>query len=132
MVLPIPEALNYLLVLNVEYTVLICVGNGCCCVLKPTALSRHLSTKYKTPIALRRQLDQYVATFPCTYDYNTVVLPSDGSALQPVIPIVDGFQYRVCAFKTRDRGNVRKHANKAYNKKRVPDKDVFQAVRLQL
>src|SRR5947209_18554247 len=101
MVLPIPETLSHLVALNAEYKVLICLGNGCCCVLKPTALSRHLSTQHKTPIALRRQLEQYVAVFPCTYDYNTVVLPPDGSIPQPVIPIVDGFQCRVCTFKTQ-------------------------------
>lgn len=102
MALPIlPKALSQLVVLNAEYKILICISNGCCCALKPTTLSRHLSIQHKTPIALQRQLEQYIAVFPCMYDYNTVVLPPDRSVLQPVIPIVDGFQYRACTFKTQ-------------------------------
>jgi hypothetical protein len=128
---PIPQALAHLVVLNIEYDMLICIGNGCKYALKPSAISRHLSIKHKTPIVLRKQVDQYIRAFPCTYDYNTVVLPPDGSAPQPVIPIVDGFQCRECAFKTQDRSNIRKHANQVHGKKRKADEDICRVVRLQ-
>jgi hypothetical protein len=127
----VPPELSRLVVLNAEYGVLICIGNGCQHALKPTAISRHLDTKHKTPIALRKQVDQYIREFPFTYDHTSVQLPHDGSAPQPVIPIVDGFQCKECPYKTRDRSNIRKHANQAHNKKRVADEEIFRAVRLQ-
>jgi hypothetical protein len=120
-----------LVALNVEYGVLICIGNGCKCALEPTAISRHLAIKHKTPIELRKQVERYVVAFPFEYDYRTVLLPRDGSALQPVIPTVGGFACKDCPFKTRDHSNIRKHANKVHNKKRVADEDIFQAVQLQ-
>ena len=97
--------------LNTEYNVLICIGSGCQHVLKPTAISRHLDNKHKTPIALRKQVDEYVKEFPFTYDYTDVRLPDDGLAPQPIIPIVDGFICQECPFKTRDHSNIRKHGN---------------------
>jgi hypothetical protein len=63
---PTPQALSHLVALNVEYGVLICIGNGCHYALKPTAISRHLGDKHKTPIELRKQVDQYVKEFPLT------------------------------------------------------------------
>lgn len=58
-------------------------------------------------------------------------LPVDGSAPQPITPIVDGFACRECPYKTRDRSNIRKHANRTHNKNRVADEDICQVVRLQ-
>jgi hypothetical protein len=101
--------------------------------LKPGAISRRLRDGCKVPIELQRQVDQYVEEFPFSYDYATVPLPADGSAPQPVIPIVNGFQCRDCsAFKSHSRDATRKHANKRHNKKRVADEEMFRAVRLQL
>jgi hypothetical protein len=128
---PIPQALSHLVALNVEYGVLICIGNGCKCALKPSAIPRHLAIKHKTAVELRKQVDQYVAAFPFEYDYKTVRLPQDGSAPQPVIPVVGGFACKDCPFKTRDRSTIRKHANKVHNRKRVADEDIFQAAQLQ-
>ena len=99
--------------------------------LKPTAISQHLDIKHKTFITLRKQVDQYVREFLFTYDHTSVWLPYDRSGPQPVIPVVDRFQYKKCLYKTRDCSNIRKHANQAYNKKRVANKDIFKAVRLQ-
>jgi hypothetical protein len=90
-----------------------------------------LDNKHKTPIALRKQVDEYVKEFPFTYDYTDVRLPDDGSAPQPIIPIVDGFICQECPFKTRDRSNIRKHGNQLHNKKNVADEDILRAVRLQ-
>lgn len=128
---PIPLSISHLLALNVEYKVLICIGRGCSCALKPAALSRHLDIKHKTSIELRKQVDQYVRGFPFAYDHATVSLPQDGLAPQPIIPIVDGFACRECAFKSTNRGATRKHVNKAHNKKRAADEDVLKVVRLQ-
>jgi hypothetical protein len=128
---PIPQALAYLIILNVEYGVLICIGNGCAHTLKPTAISRHLDIKHKTPIALHKQVDQYVAEFPFTYDHTSVPILRDGLAPQPIIPIVDGFVCRDCPGKSVSRSGIRKHANQAHGKKRVADDVMFQAARLQ-
>jgi Orsellinic acid/F9775 biosynthesis cluster protein D len=131
---PIPQALAHLIALNVEYSVLICIDRKCQYALEPSAISRHLRDKHKTPIAVRKQVDQYVEAFPFVYDYKTVALPIDGSAPQPIIPIVDGFQCKErgeCAFKTTDQSNIRKHANQVHSKKRIADEDICQAVRLQ-
>ena len=60
-----------------------------------------------------------------------MLLPSDRSALQPIIPVVDGFACRECPYKTRDRSNIWKHGNQAYKKKRVADEEMFKVVRMQ-
>src|SRR5271156_5196867 len=128
---PIPPNWSHLVTLNVEYSILICVDSKCKYALKPTAISRHLRDKHKVPSELQKQVDQYVQEFPFAYDHATVPLPSDGSAPQPIIPIVDGFLCKECPYKTRDHSNIRKHANQAHDKKRVADEDIFRAVRLQ-
>jgi hypothetical protein len=99
--------------------------------LKPTAISRHLGDKHKTPIELRKQVDQYVKEFPFTYDHATIPLPINGLAPQPIIPIVDGFACQDCPYKTPSRDANEKHGNKAHSKKRVADEELFHSVRLQ-
>jgi hypothetical protein len=128
---PIPEDLCHLVVLNDEYNVLICIGHQCNYALKPTAISRHLGQKHKTAIELRRQVDEYVKEFPFTYDHATVRLPNDGTAPQPIIPVVDGFKCQDCAYKTQSRDAMKKHGNKDHNKKRVADEELYTSVRLQ-
>jgi hypothetical protein len=128
---PIPQAWSHLVALNVEFNVLICVNVKCRYALQPSAVSRHLRDKHKTPRALQKQVEQYIKAFPFTYDHASVQLPIDGSAPQPIIPIVDGFVCQECPYKTRDHSNIRKHANQGHSKKRVPDEDIFKAVRLQ-
>lgn len=82
-------------------------------------------------IDVRRQVRQYVERFPSTYDPATVRLPADGSAPQPIVPVVDGLACRGCAFKSTNRAVMRKHANQAHDQRRVVDADIFAAVRLQ-
>ena len=60
--------------LNIEYSVLICIGNRCKCALEPTTILWHLAIKHKTPIRLQKQVEQYVAAFLFKYDYKTVLL----------------------------------------------------------
>jgi Orsellinic acid/F9775 biosynthesis cluster protein D len=128
---PIPQELSQLVALNVEYSVLICIDSKCKHALEPSALSRHLRDKHKTPIELRRQVEQYVKEFPFTYNHASVRIPQDGLAPQPIIPIVDGFVCWDCPAKSVSWGGMRKHANQAHNKKRAADEDIFQAARLQ-
>ena len=67
---PIPEALNRIVALNVEFSVLICLQ--CKYAISPTAISRYLSNKYKTLIELQKQLDEYIRGFPFQYDYTSI------------------------------------------------------------
>ena len=69
--------------------------------------------------------------FPYEYNYKTIVVPIDGNAPQPVIPIVDGFQCRHCQFNSQNRKAMKEHGNKQHAMKRVEDDALFQAVRLQ-
>ena len=129
--LPLPEVLQQWIVVNAEFHVLICQGNGCHQALAPGAISRHLRDKHQVTNQLRKQLNQYIEQWQWPYDSQSVPLPLDGSAPQPDIPVVDGFQCQDCKFKTRNRKAVREHANKEHNKKRLKDEEVFIAVRLQ-
>jgi hypothetical protein len=79
--------------LNIKYSILICVGKKYKYTLKLTAISQHLGDKYKTPIKLRKQVEQYVKGFLFAYSYIDVLLPVDRLALQPIIPVVDRFVY---------------------------------------
>jgi hypothetical protein len=64
------KALDHIIALNVEFGVLICLQ--CKYVISLTAISRHLSDKYKTLIELRKQLDEYIRGFPFQYDYTSI------------------------------------------------------------
>jgi Orsellinic acid/F9775 biosynthesis cluster protein D len=128
---PIPQALSHLVALNAKFNVLICIDAKCRYALQPSAVVRHLRDRHKTPRALQKQVEQYVNTFPFTYDHTSVPLPADGSAPQPIVPAVDGFACRDCAFKTQGRATIRQHSNQAHNKKRAADEDISKAVRLQ-
>jgi orsellinic acid/F9775 biosynthesis protein OrsD len=128
---PIPEALAHLVGLNVEFNVLICLQ--CKYAVKPTTISRHFGDKHKTPIKLRKQLDEYVREFPFQYDHTSVRLPSNKSAPQPIIPVLDGHLCKDpdCQYMSRNRDVIRQHSNQAHNKKRDADEDLFESVQLQ-
>jgi hypothetical protein len=102
--------------------------------VSPVVISDHLRRKHKVQLELRKQVDRYIKGFPFTYDYSTVPLPLEGSRLEPVIDVVDGFRYKYyqqSPYKTQDRSNARKHRNKVHNKKRAADKDLLDSVKLQ-
>ena len=126
---PIPEVLDYIVILNVKFGVLICLQYKY--VVSPTAISRHLSDKYKTLIELRKQLDEYIRGFPFQYDYTSVQLSSNRSVLQSIIPVLDRHLCKDCPYKTQSRDAMKKHGNKEYNKKRVADKDLYEVIQLQ-
>jgi hypothetical protein len=127
----IPPTLTYLIALNVEFHVLLCLGNGCRKAVSLAGIVEHLRKKHSTKLEIRKQVQGYIKEFPFIYDYSTVQLPVDRSALQPIIPIMDGFQYKECLYKTYDCSNIRKHANQIHNKKRIADDEIFDSVRLQ-
>ena len=129
MVQTIPQELTQLVGLNVEFYILICLQ--CQYAQRPTYMCRHLGDQHKTPIKLRKQLEEYIKGYPFQYDYTNVQLPSDGSAPQPIIPILDGYQCKGCQFKTHGRDTARQHCNKEHNQKRMADEDIFELVKLQ-
>lgn len=55
---PMHKALTDIVALNVDFSGLICVQ--CKSTVAPTAISRHLGDKHKTPIELGKQLDEYI------------------------------------------------------------------------
>ena len=128
---PIPQPWSHLVALNSTYRVLICRSHCCRYALRPAAIARHLYNRHGIGIDIRRQVQQYVKHFPFTYDHATVPLPADGSAPQPILPVLHGFACRACPFKSTNRSVMRKHANQAHDQKRVVDKDIFAAVCLQ-
>jgi len=131
--LPLPPALRQWIALNVEFGVLLCVGSGCCKAVSPGALPGHLRRKHQASIQVRKQVEDYVQQFTQSYDYSfqTVPLPLDGSAPQPILAVLTGLQCQDCLYKTRNRKAGREHANKQHNKKRVKDEELFRDVQLQ-
>ena len=92
----------------------------------------HLRKAHNTNPKARKQVQEYLQNgFPFAYNHATVPLPEDGLAPQPIISIVDGFVCQECAFKSTNRGAMRKHVNKIHNKKRATDEDILKVVRLQ-
>jgi hypothetical protein len=128
---PIPPSLSQLVALNVEYSVLICTGNGCRRAVRPAGLAAHVRRKHSVPKGVWKQVEQYIREFPFEYDYSSVPLPADGLPPQPIVQVVDGFQCKHCQHRSQNRSNIRQHANQAHNKKRVKDEEIFQSVRLQ-
>jgi hypothetical protein len=126
---PVPKVLDHIVGLNVEFGVLICLQ--CKYAVSPTAISRHLGDKHKTPIELRKELNKYVQEFPFQYDHTNVRLPSNGLAPQPIIPVLDGNLCKDCPYMTQSRVAIKQHGNRTHNKKRVPDEDLYQVVQLQ-
>jgi hypothetical protein len=53
---PIPNTLQLLIALTVEYWVLNCIGGDYANALKPTAISQHLYDRYKTTLDLRKKV----------------------------------------------------------------------------
>jgi hypothetical protein len=122
----IPFSLSHLIAVNARYKVLICLGNGCRCAIVPTGAARHLRDKHHEPIELRKQVERYLEQCQFhEYTYATVILPADGLVPQPIIPIVNGYQCKHCTHKSRNRREIREHANKVHDKKKIGDEKLF-------
>ena len=57
--------------------------------------------------------------------------PQKELAPQPVLEVINGFQCQSCQFISRNRRVIRVHCNKVHYQKRLPDNQLFTAVRLQ-
>jgi superfamily II DNA helicase RecQ len=128
---PIPQVLEHLIQLNVDFQVLVCLGEECRCAVSPRAIVRHFNDQHQIPIELRKQVERYIQLFPGSYDHLSVQLPPDRSFPQPVIPVVDGFQCKGCPFKSQNRRVTRQHVNREHGKKRARDEEIFLIVRIQ-
>lgn len=129
--LPLPDLLGQWLILNARFHVLVCSA-GCQQALAPGGISRHLRDKHQVHIESRKLADQYIKQWQWPYTFQTVLLPPDGLAPQPGIPVFTGFQCLDCKYLTRNRHNMRNHGLiEHYKEKRLQDKELFQAVQLQ-
>jgi hypothetical protein len=129
----IPQVLHQWIDVNVEYRVMVCLGHGCHKAVRPASFLRHVCNKgHAITKEVRKQVQEYVASFPNDYDHANVLLSSNGLALQPIIPVVDRFQYRKCAFCSQNRKAMKVHGNKEHAIKRIADDELFQVVRLQI
>jgi hypothetical protein len=79
---------------------------------------------------MRKKAEEYIKQWQWPYDSQSVPLPLNRSAPQPIIPVIDGFQCQNCEYTTRNRKAAREHGNKAHSLKRVPDEEIFTAVQL--
>jgi hypothetical protein len=68
----IPPTLTHLIALNVEFHVLLYLGNGCRKAVSPAGIVEHLRKKHSTKPEIRKQVQEYIKEFPFTYDYSTV------------------------------------------------------------
>ena len=128
---PIPDALGQLVALNAEYGVLICMNSNCRHAIERDAILRHVRDRHQAPIELRKELALYIEGFPYSYNRTSVRIPADGTAPQPIIPVVDGFACRDCPLKSISQVRMRQHSNQAHGKKRVPEEEMFHSVQLQ-
>ena len=85
-----PIALSQLIAVNVEYGVLLS-GSGCRKAVSSIGIVEHLRKIHKEKLAVRKQVEEFVAEIPWEYDYSSINLPADESAPQPVIPVMSGF-----------------------------------------
>jgi hypothetical protein len=69
---PIPQVLEHLITLNVEFQVLVCLGEECQCAVSPRTIVQHLYLQHKTPIELYKLVERYIKSFPGLYDHSSV------------------------------------------------------------
>ncbi len=129
--IPLPEPLKQWISLNADFHVLICRSVGCEQALSPGTISRHLRDKHHVSVYLRKQLEQYIQQWQWPYDHQSIPLPVNGLAPQPILPILDGFQCYDCSFLSSSRNHMRKHVTQNHGKKRAKDEEIFTHVRLQ-
>jgi len=134
----IPPELKDLIQANVAFQVFICPHDKCRKAVQPCAFSEHLRVLHETPLRDRRRVQAFLSTFDWQYDFATIRLPRDGSRPQSTIPVIDGFQCRMCPsnissrpFKSISEKRMRVHGNKEHKKQRVGDDELFWKVRLQ-
>jgi len=96
----ISEVLEHLLQLNVDFQVLVYLGEECQCAVSPGVIVQYLQRYYQTRKELRQVLEQYIQRFSSLYNYLTVQLLLDRSSPQSGLQIIDRFQCKQCEFKS--------------------------------
>jgi len=129
--IPLPLPLQAFISLNSEFKVLICLVNRCYSAIEPAVLASHLLRKHEVGKKTREEANQYIKQWQWPYDSKSIILPPNGSAPQPVIPVLDGYQCLWCEYITQSRKAGREHGNKAHQLKRVPDKELVRPVQIQ-
>jgi hypothetical protein len=127
----VPMTLTDLVHLNRQYGVLVCTDEDCRKAIVPSGFSEHLRKAHKMPKGLRDEVTAYVRGFPQTYDHVTVLLPSDGSPPQSVLPVLEGLQCRHCAAKSVSRKWMKRHGNDCHGLRRAKDDELYETVALQ-
>lgn len=119
MPLPLPLPLQQWVTLNPEFGVLLCAA--CQHAIPLHAVSSHLYREHHVNLQVRKEAHEYIEGLLQIwedYDFRCVRLPLPGSAPQPGLPVLAGFQCQDCDYMSTNRKAVREHANKTHKKKR--------------
>ena len=127
----VPPALGQSIAVNAEFEVLLCVRPNCRKAVSPTGIVEHLRKIHKESPKVRKQVQEFTVGILWDYDYASIKLPANGSAPQPIIPVVDGFHCQHCNFRNHSRKAMKVHGNKEHSMKRVADDELFRPARLQ-
>jgi hypothetical protein len=127
----VPKLLAHLVYLNSEFNILVYLGLGCNKAVSIQGFEFHIRKYHNLEPKLRKELIQFTTTLPYSYNSSTIQLPTNGSAPQAILPILDAFECFSCGFLSSSRAKIRQHSNKEHSKKRVVDDKLFRAVRVQ-
>ncbi len=132
----IPTSLAQVIAMNSEYAVLLCAKSQCRRAQTVKGIEEHLRSFHHEKPAIRKEAGEFgrrLARQDVRFleDYTVVNLPANGLAPQPVVPVVDGFSFRLCRFLTVSRFMVRKHVNKKHSVRGKEDEHIVARVRLQ-
>jgi hypothetical protein len=127
----VPAVLASLIAINTVYQVVLCINTDYYKAVSPAGIVEHLCKFHKTSPQLRKQVEAFIQTIPWSYDFSSIMLPADGLAPQPVLPVLEGFQCRQCPFCSQSRKSMKVHGNRVHAIKRAGDDQLYQVVRLQ-
>ena len=132
----VPPSVAHLVAVNAEFAVLLCANASCRRAQAVGGIEEHLRKFHHEKPTVRREVGEFgrgLARRDARFlrNYTVVGLPVNGSAPQPVVPVVDGFSCRFCYFLTVSRAMVRMHVNKAHSRRGEADDSIFAQVRLQ-
>lgn len=129
---PVPQSIAYLIILNVLYNVLICLGNNCRSAVRAATVLRYIRRpKHSIAVGDWRQIQEYIWAFPYNYHHATIHLPGDGLASRPILLVVDEFRCHWCAYSTQSCDAMKKPEDQRHDLKCIVRKGLFCSVRLQ-
>jgi Orsellinic acid/F9775 biosynthesis cluster protein D len=126
--LTLPSILKDYFRLNNEKLILMCYH--CQNAILPTALEYHLRTKIHANRETIRIAKDFATRLP-QYTTETLPLQEDSSIPIENWPIYNGFQCRLCSFRSRSKVRVSKHATKEHDLRKTPESEKLQHVKLQ-